>query len=410
MGISLNVNYYNQKEKELFKKYPNHEKIESIVNNEVIISKGEFIAYLMFTQQHDKAGWRTYEDLCKRTEKWLSDIDEYISYDEGSILSQVSANVMKAPGLTERIGVSLGLNVVNKLHELNEADWAITGNEYHPLTGKRLPDFDYEILVASDGHKFIQVENKGSVAKDNKLKSSSVSQSYSSIKRKKEDILEREKKKGISKHENLYYGTIGVLDQKKTAQVWLVDPPAFNIEWDPYKYKVISRLTFYLKTFKEVNVQPRLIRLLIQRIKLLIESEDITTFNKSRLISQKEILRKFVKKNHFASFGNNIAFGQTLEINSENRKSRFLSMLTKEAIKMVVDQDFDQIIKYNFQLDNDVKSFGFTISSKSLIIEFVTNESVKVIHNDFNGEQIAMYEGNIYTTSSGRVFGELTLQ
>ena len=71
---------------------------------------------------------------------------------------------MMQPGFTERIGVALGLCVVNEIHGLTAADW----KKIPEAPGKGgHPTFDFEISTASTGTNFIQTENKGSTIADN---------------------------------------------------------------------------------------------------------------------------------------------------------------------------------------------------------------------------------------------------
>lgn len=231
MPLQLSINYYNDEEAKLFKAYNNYSVIAQMIRHNLVISEDEFKSYMLFTEQANENGFRTYQELKNRVQHRLGDIDDYLDLTSGTITTKKSSERLSNTGMTERIGVSLGLNVINKFHGLTEADWAITPNVY--IGGKRMKDFDYQISMASDGSRFIQVENKGSINDDNNYKTSSVSNHYSSIKGKKESILDREKVQGIARHQNIYYGTISVLDNHNTAKVWLVDPEAYYINWNP---------------------------------------------------------------------------------------------------------------------------------------------------------------------------------
>jgi hypothetical protein len=335
MDLKLSVDYYNAAEKLLFQSYPNFASLSDILNREFSISKAEFVSYMMFTEQADEDGWRTYPELKDRVQNRLGDIDDILDFSKGSIQSKQSSQRMNASKMTERIGVSLGINVVNKFHGLTEADWAITDDVY--IDGKRIKDFDYEIPLASDGTKFIQVENKGTVNDDNSYKTPSVSDHYSSIKGKKSSILAREQSQGIPRNQNIYYGTIGVLDSQNTAKVWLVDPPAFEIEWNPIKYKLISRLIYYSKLFSEIGIHNRFQVALDKRINQLFTAKDIYEFNLVPLdVSLKTYT--YIKYNNFVNINNNEAIGTFFFINSNEV---FLLALTKVIIRLVLLQNFD---------------------------------------------------------------------
>ena len=258
--MKISLEFYNHAEEELFKNYPNQEILDNLTRTPLEISQDEFLAYMMFTEQKDVNGFQTYEDLKGKIERRLGDIEDYLIFENDSVQTRFIGNKMYGD-FTERIGVSLGLCSINQIHGLTEADWKL-------IPVMRTKAFDYEFPIASDRIQFIQVENKGSTTENNTLKTSSVSQHYSSIKAKKSQILEEESKAGIPRYKNLYYGTIGVLDQEpsRNAKVWLVDPPAFNIEMDPTKYKLLSRLRYYLDAFKNIGVRSKITSSLKNRI------------------------------------------------------------------------------------------------------------------------------------------------
>lgn len=405
MSLSLTIDYYNKDEHNLFKAYPNYTDINSLIENPQRISKGEFLTYMLFNQQEDSDdGWRTFQEIKAKVEGGLGHYKDYINFEGDKLTVIKSSKSLKESGYTEKLGISLGLNTINKLHKLNEADWEKTDDVF--INGKQQKDFDYELNLGSDGKKFILVENKGVVCEDNRIKNSKVSSKKSDIKKKK--ISVRGTDKPTPDDPNLYYGTIAVLDETRKPKVLLVDPPEFFVNWSPYKYKVISRLIFYKRAFTECNVQPRLIKLLDKRIERLKEANEIESFNNVRLISQKEKLRRFVRKNRFISLGKNLAFGQTFEININGQKSRFITMITKEAVKMIVDQDFDKILNYQFELENSPSVLRIDFGYKTFRAEFITKTEVELLEFDFKDSSQTLFNGKLYTTSTGRIFGELT--
>lgn len=397
MNIELSAEYYNNEEKKLFEKYPNYEDIKQILDRKFTIPKDEFLSYMMFTEQADEEGWKTYEDLKIRTQHRLGDIDDYLDFSNNSIKAKKTPDRMKSSGLTERIGVSLGLNVINKFHGLTEADWAITSDTY--IDGKRVKDFDYEINMASDGAKFIQVENKGSIVDDNSLKSSTVSRHYSSIKEKKKELLEREIERGISRHQNIYYGTIAVLDQNSKAKVWLVDPDAFQVDWNPRKFKLISRLLYYLNVFKEIGIHKNIIETLYERIERLIESNDIESYNKKPLNIKSRIPLMYIGANNFVNINNSYAFGSFFFIDNKKEGDVFIVALPKAIIKLILSQDFERILKYEFKDADFSNKVSIELSTKLNIAgeEFVFDESKKRYFYQKNQ--------NISSILSGRIFG-----
>lgn len=402
--IEIDVDFYDKKEKKLFQNYSNKEEINSLVETPLKVPKGEFLTYMLFNQKDGSEGYKTFEDMKAKVNGGLGHYYDFIDVYGEKLVAKKSSKALKNAGYTEQLGISLGLNTINNLHGLNEADWEQTDDVF--IDGKRQKDFDYELNLGSDGQKFILVENKGVVCDDNRFKNSKVSSKKRDIKKKKKSV--RGTDKPNLKDPNIYYGTIAVIDKTRKPRVLLVDPPEFFVNWSPYKYKVISRLLFYKRVFTECNVQPRLIKLLEKRIEVLKEANEIESYDSVRLISQKEKLRRFVRKNRFISLGKNLAFGQTFEINPNHRKSRFICMVTKEAIKMIVDQDFEKILNYRFELESERNALRLSFGHKTFKAEFITKSKIEIINLDFKKSPREMFIGNLYTTSTGRIFGELS--
>lgn len=402
MDLKLSVDYYNNAEKALFKSYPNFVTLTNLLNHDFSISKAEFVSYLMFTEQADEDGWRTYPELKDRVQNRLGDIEDILNFSKGSIQSKQSSLRMNDSKMTERIGVSLGINVVNKLHGLTEADWAITDNVY--IDGKRIKDFDYEIPLASDGTKFIQVENKGTVNNNNSFKTPSVSNHYSSIKAKKNSILAREQAQGIPLHQNIYYGTIGVLDSQNTAKVWLVDPPTFEVKWNPIKFKLISRLIYYSKVFSEIGIHNRFQIALDKRIHQLFTAKDINEFNRVPLDVPLPTYT-YIKYNNFVNINNNEAIGTFFFINSNEV---FLLALTKVIIRLVLLQNFDGILEYdhkNVELsDKVIIELSAKLSKESEAFEY---SKTKFELDKSRKRYFYQVYQEIGFTSSGRIFGKI---
>jgi hypothetical protein len=402
MDLKLSVDYYNAAEKTLFQSYPNFAALSGILNREILISEAEFVSYMMFTEQADEDGWRTYPELKDRVQNRLGDIEDILDFSKGSIQSKKSSQRMNASKMTERIGVSLGINVVNKFHGLTEADWAITDDVY--IGGKRIKDFDYEIPIASDGTKFIQVENKGAVIDDNSYKTPSVSEHYSSIKAKKNSILAREQAQGIPRHQNVYYGTIGVLDSQNTAKVWLVDPPAFEVEWNPIKFKLISRLIYYSKVFSEIGIHNRFQIALDKRIHQLFTAKDINEFNRVPLDVPLKTYT-YIKNNNFVNINNTEAIGTFFFINSNEV---FLLALTKVIIRLVLLQNFDGILEYDYKnaelSDKVIIELSAKLSKASEEFEFT---KTKFVLDESRKRYFYQAYQEIGFTSSGRIFGKI---
>nr|WP_288210435.1 hypothetical protein [uncultured Dysgonomonas sp.] len=401
--IKLKVEYYNEDERALFQGYPNVSKLNDIVREDITISRDEFLAYMMFTWQMDVDGFRNYAELSSLIENNLGAVDKLLNFNNDSIQANVIGNDLMQTGYTERIGVSLGLCVLNQIHDLTAADWkkipTVPGRKGHPT-------FDFEIdQIASTGSSFIQAENKGCAIKNNSEQDNHVKAHYSSIKSKKEYLRAQEKTYHIPLHKNLYYGTIGVVDNRPNskAKLLLVDPPAFEYDMDAKKYRLLARLNFYLDEFKNIGVHNKIIKALESRINDIYQTNDIMSFNLKSLIKDP---RQYVKKGMLAIVDTDEAFGKIFIVEEEGKQKPYLIAYTKAIMKLIIKQDIDAILRYNYDPD-------FINEKVPVLMRFTENdfsknmiaESIDVTISEKTEYKEAIYFSRVKHTNDGRIFG-----
>lgn len=407
-SINLSVEYYNTAQRTLFQGFPNATTLNNLVQNGITISKDEFLAYMMFTEQMDRNGFRTYNDLHGRIQSRLGDIDDFLSFNNGSVQARIIGNDMMQIGFTERIGVALGLCVVNKLHGLTTADWkkipTAPGRKGHPT-------FDFEIPIASTGANFIQAENKGSTITDNSQQNSSVQAHYTGIQGKKNYVRLEEQQRHIPIHQNLFYGTIGVLDNRANsiAKVWLVDPPAFEIEMEPKKYKLLARLRYYLDEFKNIGVKDKIIKALLKRIAEIENSSEYLKFDNVPLdYKYPRAYHLFMDGKMFAAVDNNEAFGRIFIVEHKQKVLPFLIAFPKALLRIIILQNFDSILNYEYSPDfisEDVQVL-MRLGDKDLE-ELKLPINLKFILNERKKYYEATYFGKVSHSTDGRIFGLL---
>ena len=403
--INLSVEYYNEVQRLLFQSFPNAMQLNNLVANDVIISKDELLAYMMFTDQRDANGFRTYDELRDRIQHRLGDIDEYLSFNNGSVQSLVDSGAMNRIAFTNRLGVALGLCVTNKIHGLTEADWKII-----PETNQH-STFDFEIPIASTGTNFIQVENKGSVVDDNDYKRPTVSQHYGDITDKKNYVRAEEKRRGITTNQNLFYGTIGVLDTRANskAKVWLVDPPAFEIEMNPEKYKLLARLHYYLDEFKNIGVKERIIKAIEKRIVEIESSSDYTKFNNIPLdYPYPKAYHLFMDGKMFAAVDTNEAFGKIFIVEQKQNIYAYLIAFPKALMRIIILQNFENILNYEYNPDfiNESVQVLMRLGGKE-IEQPKLPKNLKFVFNERRKYYEATYFGKVNHSTDGRIFGLL---
>lgn len=409
--LKVSIDYFNDEHRKLFEAYPNATDIEALIENRSTISKEEFLAYFMFSEMDNREGFRNYEELSRKIESRQGLIDDYLTFDNNSVQAQVIGASLNNARITERIGVALGLCIVNKIHGLTQADWEKIPEA--PSRGGH-PTFDFEIPIASTGSNFIQVENKGAAVQDNSGKTGTVRNKYKDILKKKEYLREEEEKLNILIHNNLYYGTIGVLDNRtnSTAKVWLVDPPAFNIEMEPRKYKLVSRLTYYLEEFKEIGLRPKILESLENRINEIIGSKDYKALDNKSIDENYPAKGSFYLfmegNNNLALVDTNEAFGRVFLIERKQRTVPYLIAFPKALMRIIIKQNFEQILNYKYEPDfmreNVQVLMRFT---KSDMLERNISDVLKFTFNEKKRSSEAVYFGKVNFSSDGKIFGVL---
>ncbi|MDW7773163.1 MAG: hypothetical protein SCH71_09775 [Desulfobulbaceae bacterium] len=238
-SITVSVDYYDEREKKKFADYPSAKRIVDVVNSSFEIPIEEFLTYYLFHRKRPgKEGYRNYEQLGGKIDKALTELEDWIVFNQSSI--SVPKDVKpQLISITERVGESIGLSVINRLHELTEADWDKIPE--HPGRSG-ISTFDYQ--VASDGKNIVQLETKGSCVSNNSLKENSISNHKKNIHEKKSKIQAKE---SYLYPADVRYGTITVLDYKpkSIAKCWLVDPEPYLTETPPEKLRLINRMRFF---------------------------------------------------------------------------------------------------------------------------------------------------------------------
>jgi hypothetical protein len=411
--IKVSVEYYDAVQRSLFQGFPNSLQLNNLVRNEAEISKDELLAYMMFTEQMDRNGFRTYNDLCLRISSRLGDIDDFLSFNNDSVQARMIGNDMMQVGFTERIGVALGLCVVNKIHSLTAADWkkipTAPGRYGHPT-------FDFEIAIASTGNSFIQAENKGSTVANNASQSDSIQKHYASIKTKKEYVRIEENIRHVPIHQNLYYGTIGVLDEQPNsrAKVWLVDPPAFEIDMSPEKYKLLARLHYYLDEFRNIGVKEKITEALEARIKLIEESDNYSEFDNNPLndgFAKRGGNYLYMDGKMLATVDTNEAFGKVFFTKFKQDAIAYLMAFPKALMRLIVKQDFEAILAYTYNPDFINENVQVLIRLKDKDTKtFEIPRNLKFVLSERNKYYEATYFGKVNHSIDGRIFGLLNVE
>lgn len=402
-SLTVNVDYYDDEQKKKFKKNKYPLKIGSLVSESVSINTNEFLTYLLFTEQKDAPGFRTFTDFRKRMPKSLALIDGYLQFDGKKMISSHDPKDMDK-NLTERLGVAMSLSILNKIHNLTEADWKLIEIK----TSEKSLDFYY---VSVEKNEYIQVEAKGSTTKDNKKKANASNQKADIDDKKKAE--ERKEDHRINKYKTYTYGVISVLDNKigSMPQVWLIDPLSESLITPPRKFKLLTRLQFYWRSLRAISPSSILLHALINRIETLETLDNYNDLDKSILLDRKgkEMIihsRSFPTK---SVIGRNRIIGR---IYPYDEKHIYYMGFPRELFVLLIEQNFKKIIEYRY-IKKKTKS-RMTVKCR---IRSDQNKRYMIPPNidfefiDKKEEYIEFkLEGDLYESTSGRVFGLLDFE
>jgi hypothetical protein len=194
-----------------------------------------------------------------------------VEHNGSSICAAASSSPFQR-AISERLGESVGLSVVGRIHRLTEADW----DKIPERPGRRgVPTFDYQI--ASDGAGLVQVEAKGAcIDLNNEERSGVVAGHKANLERKKARISELTSTIGYPFQAALRYGAIVSLDRNPQgiARCLLVDPPGDVFERRPRDIRLLNRMRFIRDLVRFVAQRSQLASALATRVAALEASPD----------------------------------------------------------------------------------------------------------------------------------------
>ncbi|NOJ98943.1 hypothetical protein HMI51_39290 [Corallococcus coralloides] len=269
--IKIDVKYYDEEQETAFSQWPLKNRIDSLVEKGVEVDELEYLIYSVFTEQRDRDGWKTYADMRNLVSHRAETFRQYFDLTQGGLSSRFPSDDGDV-AMTEKAGVATSLVVANKIFDLHEADWTRI-----PKGQVKTLDFSY----ASTGKAYVEVESKGSVVADVSAKVSSISHHKKSILNKKSEQRQR----GHLGHPVFMMGTIASIPNGSHQQAvcWLVDPPGEGVEMDPWKFKLITRLEYYLRGLRPLS-QASLLIALRNRIEAIFSVAGYEALDRVRLV------------------------------------------------------------------------------------------------------------------------------
>ncbi len=412
-NVRVDVDYYDDEQKNKLSHYPSAKLIHEIVSNGIEIPSEEFLTYYLFHRKRPgMPGYRNYEELGIKIGKSLSDLEDFIVFNGNSIATASDAGEQDIK-ITERVGESIGMSVLNRIHNLSEADWGripSKGGPYAPQV------FDYQI--ASDGTAIVQLEAKGSSIDFNNLKTSTVSNHKSSIIKRKEAIHNLESTKSYPFPSNLRYGTITVLDKRpdSTIKCWLLDPEPEFAKMPPVKLRLINRMRFLRDWISFISPRSQFASALSTRVSELAVLTDPFELDGIPLLKGTGEPFDIVSTE---GFGSTISFllnksrvsdGPTSGVITQtSTKALFFLGLRNELAVLAANQNFAEIMKYSALITTIPKTVN-CILHKRRYKRFELPDWITEGARESGDYMLFEMRGALTYSQEGLVFGVLPLE
>jgi len=335
MDVRLDVDYYDEEEKELLRlNYPSEfGRIDKVVQAGHI--KIPFADFKTYTQMHHQNSeddkLRSFEAIHDSLGDLYGNVNFYTHFDEETsrfYSDRIDNNEQNH--VSESIGCGGALGVISAIYGLTQADWQRINIQGHK-------DFDFDSAIIQNFKKKVEVEAKGTITSDNSEKAN-FSYHKSSIKAKKEEKSDS--------GSDLLIGAITVVDDVNHAKVYLVDPPDQSNLNDEFRFKIktLKRLTYYCHWMSIISNRSYLTIALKNRMKALELIDNMNLLNHIVLTNANDKVLKidenFLKSRCYIG-DSKVGRLSTLGPN----KAVFIG-LDVEIYNLIAIQDFTSITKF----------------------------------------------------------------
>lgn len=415
-NIIVDVDFYNDQEKETLLQYPTSNQIKEIVDAPIEVPVSEFLTYYLFHKKRStKLGWQNYREIHFKIYKALSELEDFVVFNGHSIATSPDVD-RQVKNITENIGESIGLSVVNKIHGLTGADWGRIPEK----GGRRAPKvFDYQhAQAASDGKMIIQIETKGSSVNNNLAKENKISNHKSNIGKKKLKIREQLTSNTYPYPADVMYGTIAALDRRRgsVAKCWLVDPEPEGQNIEPQTLRLINRVRFLYDWISFLSPRSQLASALATRLSALEILEN--PFALDRLQLKKGNGDNFDYET-YDQFGAHSAWMANRSKVTDGPAGGAIFKLSKDALfflgirekllTLSAEQKFEDILEYKEVAGTLAKTIGCVVS-KGRYKRLYLPDRIASDAEERGGYYHFNMKGQIHYSPDGIVFGVLPFE
>lgn len=340
-ALHIDVDYYDAEQKRLLLEYPTAQKIGEIVATGLKLPVPQFLTYFLYHRVRVASSkYNSYASVRSSIADAAGMLDPYLTLNDGTLSLADGAESLPSAEI-ERVGESLGLSVVNAVHEMTEADWLPIPEQRGKGANKT---FDYQ--MASNGTHIIQLESKGTLVDDVGHKTDSVYQHKSSIRDKK-------KSSPIVPENTLRYGVIAEIPKNgQKPRCLLVDPEPDRPMRSPRELQLFARLRFLSWFIWLVSPRSALAYALATRVRAVEALKDPYELTKVPLgrPDGEPFAIQFSDAGDAAFFGtrSRVLGGQAGGIVVPiHRRALLFVGFRADLLKLAAEQDFEQLTAYS---------------------------------------------------------------
>lgn len=411
--IKVSVEFYDADEKAKLLKYPTAAVMSQMVRDGIEVPTEEFLTYYLFYKRRPgKAGWRSYPELGAKIGHAIAELDDWLEFTGKSIVTPADLGTQDK-AISERIGESIGMSVVSRIHGLTNADWDRIDTHGGP---GGFSTFDFQI--ASDGIRIVQLETKGSSIPVNTKKASTVSNHKRDIHDKKEAIATRELQMSYPYPADVRYGTITVVGEQIDSPVkcLLVDPPSHEQQGLAKKLRLIQRQIFLRDWITLLSPRSQLASALQTRLSSLRRLPDPYILDGLPLLKGNGENFDFSPQGYYgvhstffaskAKISDGPSGGVTVTLPDGDL---FFLGIREDLLALAARQQFSEILEYKSQVGSMEKEVECVFSAQAFRGLKLSSAARSNLRPYRDGYYHFSLKGEIHYADSGILFGVLPL-
>ncbi len=315
----------------------------------------------------------------------------HYSAHEGTIRGRRRNDTDSRKKETEIAGIGIGLAVASDAYGLHQADWQRIEES---RTAKTL---DYRI--ASDSTKFIEVEMKARRVDDPNTRDALYG-AAADIRKKKSAQLSADRlkmnepigTKTFARTTVDRFGTIVALPGPDASEAvgYLVDPPAETVAMDPFRYRLLARLTYYWKAIGAISRSP-FIAELRNRIEFIRSATNWRALDGIPLRDRTGGEQPFPQSYRLTKVRPSSvpAFGELIRL---SRDRLFYYGFDDEVVAMLLRQRYEEVVAYSSDLEARIQDREIEVATP-------------VVPGHAPSRRLRRATARLFASRDGRVFG-----